>query len=271
VDTGTLGQGGRVFGRQGYVWLSSATLGEIRLGRQYILEDSTMFQTNPFGNALTLNPGTGVTNVGKALPFWLNAPRADNIVQVQTLNYSGFQAFAQVAPQEGTQDRFYGTKLAYATGGLTTAASYEWNKSVKTGDNVNKSLTLAANYNFGPVKLLAGIQRNRKLSTASGNGAFQGSNLTVTGDTTFTADHTNGSTVGVEVPLGNWLLGANFSQVTYSPVTGSGLKLGKLAAGARYSLSKNTYLYTSASTATGDLKDYISQKSVVQAGLRTAF
>jgi predicted porin len=83
ADTGALGQGGRSFGRQGYIYLSSDKLGELRLGRQYIFEDSVMGQSNPFGNALTLNPGTGVTNVGKSLPFWLNAPRADNVIQLQ--------------------------------------------------------------------------------------------------------------------------------------------------------------------------------------------
>jgi GBP family porin len=45
--------------------------------------------------------------------------------------------------------------------------------------------------------------------------------------------------------------------------------LGKLALAARYGLSKNTFLYTG--IATGDLKEHISQKRVVQLGMRTAF
>jgi predicted porin len=271
ADSGALGQGGRSFGRQGYIYLSSARFGELRLGRQYILEDSTMYQTNPFGNALTLNPGTGVTNVGKSLPFWLNAPRADNVIQVQTINYGGFQAFAQFAPQEGTQDRFHGLKLSYANGGLTTAMSYEWNKSLATGDNVNKSLTLAANYDFKTFKLYGGIQRNKDLSPASGNGAFIGNNLVVTGPISFTATEINGYTVGGEVPMGAFLFGANYTTVKYESAAGQDLSLGKFAIGARYGLSKSTFLYTSASRATGDLKDYIAQESVVQAGIRTSF
>lgn len=272
ADSGTAAQGGRAFGRQAFVWLSSASVGEIRLGRQYIFEDSVMGLSNPFTNALTLNPGTGVTNAGKALPMWLNAPRADNVLQVQTINYSGFQAAAQIAPGENTADRFHGVKLSYSKGALNTALSYEWNRSRTSGDNVNKSLTLAANYNFGFVKVLGGVQRNRDLITTSVNGAFTGNNLTVTGDTTFVMDRSDGSTIGVEVPVTTQvLLGANYTRVKYANAAGQDSNLGKAAFGARYAFSKNTFLYASMSQATGDLKDYISQKSVTQIGLRTAF
>ena len=272
VDNGVAAQGGRAFGRQAFVSLSSANVGEIRLGRQYILEDSVMGLSNPFGNALTLNPGTGVTNAGKALPMWLNAPRADNVLQVQTINYGGFQAAAQVAPGENTADRFYGVKLSYSQAALNAAMSYEWNRARDSGDNVNKSLTVGANYNFGPVKVLGGVQRNRDLATTSVNGAFTGNNLVVTGDTVFTMDRSDGTTIGVEVPvMQSVLLGANYTRVKYANASGQSSTLGKVALGARYALSKNTFLYASVSQATGDLKDYISQKSVTQVGLRTAF
>jgi len=273
ADTGAAGQGGRSFGRQAFLSLNSASAGELRLGRQYVLSDSVMGTSNPFGNALTLNPGTGVTNMGKALPMWLNVPRADNVIQYQTPSFGGAQLAVQVAPEEsGTMDRFHGVKLSYAGGPVVVAASYEWNKSRTTGDSTNKSLTMGANYNFGAFKLLAGVQRNRDLALGSGNGAAAGvSNLTVTTATTFTAARTDDYTVGVEVPVGNFLLGTNYTAVKYQSATGTSATLGKVAVGARYGLSKSTFLYTSASQATGDLKDYISQNRVLQAGLRTAF
>jgi general bacterial porin, GBP family len=68
ADTGALGQGGLAFGRQVFVGLSQASLGELRVGRQYILSDSTMGMGNPFGNALVNNPGTGVTNATRSSP-----------------------------------------------------------------------------------------------------------------------------------------------------------------------------------------------------------
>lgn len=275
ADTGNSFQGGRAFGRQVFLSLGTAAAGEVRLGRQYILSDSVVGQSNPFGNALTLNPGTGVTNMGKALPMFLNAPRADNTVQYQSPNFGGVTGAVQWAPGEGTADRFYGTRLTYGAGPLFVGMAYEWNKSRTTGASTNKSMSLSANYNFGAFKVLGGIQRNRDLTTTSVNGAASGvSNLIVTGPTaatTFTMDRNDGVTFGVEAPVGATTLGVNYSRVTYKAATGADADLGKLAFGARYSLSKNTFLYSSLSLATGDLKEHISQKRVVQVGLRTAF
>ena len=272
ADTGAAAQGGLAFGRQVFVGLSSSSMGEVRLGRQYVLEDSVMGLTNPFGNALVNNQGTGVTNMGRALPFWLNAPRANNVIQYQTPNLGGFTATAQLAPGEGTADRFHGAKFGYGAGPFNAALSYEWTKSRVTGDNTNKSLTIGANYNFGPLKLLGGIQRDDDLATGAGNGAFTGGNLLVDdGAGTFTAAKINGYTAGVEIPFAPLTLGVNYSGVKYESASGRTATLGKAALGARYGLSKNTFLYAGFSVATGDLKDYISEERVVQAGLRMAW
>ena len=272
VANGDTGQGGKLAGRQVFLSLGSATAGELRVGRQYLLGDSVLGMNNPFGNALTLNPGSGVTNVGKSLPFFLNAPRVDYTLQYATPKFGGFQAAAQLAPGNGsTTDRFHGLRLQYGEGALNTALSYEWNKSRASGDQVNKALALSANYNFGAFKVLGGIQRNQDLATGSGNGAFTGTNLAVAGDTSFTANQSDAVTVGVEMPVGKWLLGTNYSKVDYEGATGATQGLGKFALGARYALADNMFLYTSASMALGDLKDYISEKSVVQAGMRIAF
>lgn len=272
VATGAQLQGGRAWGRQVYLGLSNSAWGELRIGRQYILEDSTMGMGNPFGNALTLNPGTGVTNAGKALPFFLNAPRVDGAISYFTPTVAGFSGALQVTDATSSYDRFYGTKLGYSAGALATALSYEWNKQRGTGDSVNKSLTVSANYNFGSFKLLGGLQRNSDLATGSGNGAFTGANLTVTDAAgTLVASKLNGYTLGAELPMGNLLWGANYTAVKYESSTGASKGLGKLALGVRYGFSKNTFGYASFSTATGDLKDYIAQKTVTQVGLRTAF
>ncbi|MBC7996255.1 MAG: porin [Rhizobacter sp.] len=272
ADTGAAAQGGLAFGRQVFVGLSSASLGEVRLGRQYVLEDSVMGLSNPFGNALVNNQGTGVTNAGRALPFWLNAPRANNVIQYQTPNLGGFTATAQLAPGEGTADRFHGVKFGYGAGPFNAAMSYEWTLSRVTDEQTNKSLTIGANYNFGPVKLLGGIQRDDELATGAGNGAFTGGNLIVTsGGGSFTAIKINGYTVGVEIPTGPMTWGVNYSGVKYESASGQTATLGKAAVAARYGLSKNTFLYAGFSVATGDLKHYIAEERVLQAGLRMAW
>ena len=274
VDTGASGQGGRLFGRQGFISLTSTTAGDLRLGRQYVLSDSVIGQGNPYGNALVNNPTTSVTNVGKNLPYFLNPARSDNVIQYETPSFGGVTAAAQYAPGEGTFDSYQGVRLAYANAPLYVGAAYEWNKDRTTGEASNKALSLSANYNFGSFKLLGGLQRSTDLTTTSGNGTASGvSNLTITGpDGVFTLKNFNGYTVGVEAPLSAAAtLGVNYTIMKYEGTLGQATNVGKLAIAGRYALSKNTFLYAGASFATGDLKEYISEKTVVQAGLRTAF
>ena len=271
ADAGTSAQGGRAFGRQTFISLSHATLGELRLGRQYILEDYVMGLTDPMGNALVSNPSTGVTNLGRAIPLWLNAPRADNVVQYRTPTWGGFFAAAQLAPGEGTTDRFHGVSAGWLGGPLAVAFSYEWNKSRTTDDDTNKSLTLGANYNFGPFKILGGWQRNRDLTTGSGNGAASSvSNLTINAGRAFVANRIDGATLGVEVPMGLFTYGASYTRVKYEG-TANSADLGKASLVARYAFSKNTQVYAGLSYAGGDLADYISEKRVANIGMRTSF
>jgi predicted porin len=128
-------------------------------------------------------------------------------------------------------------------------------------------LTLAANHNSA-AKGVGGIQRNSELRMTRQrlHRAICGH-----GPGHFTADRTSGYTLGAEVPWGQFLFGANYTSVKYESAAGQDLSLGKVAVGVRYGLSKSTFLYASASQATGDLKDYIAQNGVTQAGLRVAF
>jgi general bacterial porin, GBP family len=272
ADTGTSGQGGRLFGRQGFVFLSSNAAGELRLGRQYIAHDIVMGLTNPFGNGMVLNPGIGLTNRGKALPQFIDAPRQDNMVQYQTPVLAGFVGRLQYAPGENVNDRLMGLSAGYSAGPFALGASHEWNKDRLNGNRTNKVSTLGANWDFGALKLYGGYQRGQDLTANTGNvGAF--SNLAVTSSSaTFTATKLDVYTFAASVPFGSVLLGANYTLTKFEPATGSAsADVGKFAVGVRYGLSKNTFLYTALSSATGDLKDDISQKRVFQAGLRTAF
>jgi general bacterial porin, GBP family len=260
LGTGNLAQGGRGWGRQAYLSLSSSA-GELRLGRQYVLSDSVVGQGNPFGNALVNNPTTSVTNMGRNLPLFLNAPRADNVVQYQSPSFGGFALAAQIAPGEGNNDRFHGLRAVYTSGAFYVGSSYEWNVS-----------RVSAAYNFGSFKLLGGIQQNSDLATGSGNGAASGvSNLVLTGPTNLTIKDTSGWTVGAEVPFGLTTLGVNYVRMSYDGTSGASSDLGKLALSARHALSKSTFLYGGVYSATGALKDHISQKRVLQAGVRTSF
>src|SRR5438105_2984041 len=90
ADTGTLGQGGRAFGRQSYLGLRSATLGEFRLGRQYALHDETMAVLNAPGSVTPLNPGSAWTLPTGTVPLFIDAPRIDNAIHYISPVFGGF-------------------------------------------------------------------------------------------------------------------------------------------------------------------------------------
>lgn len=219
---------------------------------------------------MLLHPGYGVTNDGRALPQMIDAPRVDNAIQYTSPRWGGFGVAVQYALGENTADSLYGLMASFNSGAVAVALSHEWNNARESGGSTNKLTTLGANYDFGVAKAFAGFQRGRELTTAPGNTGALG-NLIVTGPTTFTADGLDAYTVGVSMPLGNVLAGVNYTRTEYRGPAGQEATLGKAAIGARYNFSKNTFVYSSLSMATGDLKDYISQKRVVQVGVRTAF
>ncbi len=273
TDNGSAGQGGLAFGRQIYVSLGSAGAGELRVGRQYVLSDTVIALGNPFGNALVNNPTTGVTDVNKKLPYFLNPSRADNVLQYQTASFSGLTAAIQVAPGEKKTDDFFGLRAIYANGPLNVAGSYEWNKDRDTSATTNKVFSFSANYNFGSFKLLGGLQNVTDFTTTAGNGTAAGYLNTVTGPAgTFAFTKLKGYTLGAEVPVGAVdVLGLNYTLMTYKDAADANANLGKVAVSVRHDLGKETYLYGGLSSAVGDLKEYISEKLVVNLGIRIAF
>lgn len=270
ADSGSAGQGGLAFGRQIFISLSSASVGELRLGRQYAPHDIVQGYNNPFGNGLLLNPGLAVTNSGRALPQFIDAPRVNNVIQYGTPKIGSWNATVQYAPGENTADRFGSVMVQYGSGAVNAAISHEWNKDRTTGSRTNKVTSIGANYDFRVVKLVGGLQHARDLTTSAGNvGAL--SNLIVTGPATFTASGMDAYTVGLAVPVGPVLMGVNYTRTNYESAAGQKQSLGRIGVGARYGLSARTFLYAGMGAATGDLKDYILQKRVLQAGVRTAF
>ncbi|MGZ2748695.1 porin [Burkholderia stagnalis] len=121
VNNGTLGQGGREFGRQAYVGLKSDTIGTFTMGRQYnAIQDYvaplavssvlTQFATHPFDND-NLN----------------NTFRTDNSVKYATPVIAGFQAEALYAFSNSTNfanNRAYSVGATYANGPLNLGAGY---------------------------------------------------------------------------------------------------------------------------------------------------
>lgn len=270
IDTGASFQGGRLFGRQAFIALISDNYGELRIGRQYTPTDGVNGAIGAPLNGLAMNPSLPVTNTTGSLPQWVTPGRLDNLVQYISPKFGGFDFALLAAPGEGVNDQYQGVRVSYAGGKFATSAAYEWNKDKTTGSATNKLASAAAYYNFGPVKVTGGLQRASELNLNPGNSGGL-TNLTVTGPTTFVANQTETYTVGVAVPVSAQLTaGMNYYNTKYSGA-GQSLNLAKIGIGARYALSKNTELYTAFTGASGDLKEYIREKSVFQLGMNTKF
>lgn len=186
-DDGTVG-GGTTFWKGGsWVGLSSESLGSLKLGRwwsQAFLK--SQYAADPFGMG-TLGQGTyGSVGCGPGYSggclgaFWVN-----NSVSYEN-SVGGFSFGAQMSAESpgpgGKKPANVG--LSYADGPLYLGAGYEVSND---GSKDERWLSLAANYDFGAVKLYAGygsgrdaLRVSRKnllvgFSAPAGPGAFIGS------------------------------------------------------------------------------------------------
>lgn len=121
INKGTLGQGGREFGRQAYVGVASDAFGTLTMGRQYnaiqdyvaplgIASVLAQYATHPFDND-NLN----------------NTYRTDNSVKYVTPSIAGFQGEAMYSFSNATNfanNRAYSVGATYHNGSLNLGAGY---------------------------------------------------------------------------------------------------------------------------------------------------
>jgi predicted porin len=121
VNTGKLGNGGRLYGRQAYVALNGP-FGSLRLGRQYdLIADSLM----PFASSLKLG-GVLTTHAGDVDNVWGDYSFSSTI-KYYTPYFAGFKlgALLSLGGVAGSfsQGRGNGLSLTYAGGPVTASAA----------------------------------------------------------------------------------------------------------------------------------------------------
>ncbi|WP_114812489.1 porin [Paraburkholderia kururiensis] len=166
VNSGRLGQGGRMFGRQAFVGLTSSQYGAVTLGRQYDSLVDYLAQTTANGNwgGYLLSHPYDNDNTD-------NSFRVNNTVKYASPDLSGFQFGGTYSFSNSTNfanNRQYSVGAQYATGGLLVAAAYLQANNPGTtsggaiagpGDDENfdsKRLRIfggGVNYTFGPATL----------------------------------------------------------------------------------------------------------------------
>jgi general bacterial porin, GBP family len=270
ANQGTLAQGGRIFGRQGFAFIKSDDLGEFRFGRQYMLDDDSVNSTNPTGGTTGLAPGSVANVKAGTIALWIDPSRIDNALQYASPIYGGLQGKAMLAFNQGVQDRYEGLKLAYNSGPIGVEAVYEQSSArvpVNGKTTVNKVTQLGANYDFGAVKLFAGAQQGKDLTTGIGTQVGTWALPTLPGPAT----QLKSFNVGASTQIGRTFLFGNFQRTQYQSASGATVNISRFGPGAMWWWNKQTAFYGAVAIIGSDLKDYVNEKTLVQVGFRKFF
>lgn len=237
ADTGTLGQGGLLFGRQAYVGLSGG-FGTATFGRQYTPQFLTVLAADPFGTG-------SAGNAPNILPLTGSGSRMDNTFKYVTPSFNGVTGevaygFGEVAG-DNSASRQVGVAIAYAGGPLTVRLGYHnRNNDTATVKNTDdgKNTLLAATYDFGVAKAFFAYGVNKGLNSAPLRNATNpyGSAVVPTPST----DSTD-VLLGVTVPFGANRVMASY--IRKNDKTAFNQDADQIAVGYFHALSKRTDLY----------------------------
>lgn len=157
LDTGTIGQGGRFFGRKSLVGLSGAW-GAVEAGRDYAPAFYIVQPVDPMG----LGIGTASSTIWTGAPS-TGAARVDNAINYLSPNWSGVSLRVQFAPGEQaapTPSRsrdVQGLNLLYRSGNTLVGASHV-RIANGTDSADDRATTVTARHSFGSFSLAAMVQ-----------------------------------------------------------------------------------------------------------------
>ena len=247
-DTGQLGQGGRLFGRQVWAGVRSNSFGSIVAGRVAIFGSGTgsfdMFgTTDPFGT------GFGISSLASTFSS-ANAVRVDNAVLWQSPNWSGFRAGAgysfningSEAAGSGANTRMVFTGLNYAKGPIFASVTYDQVK-VPGAPDTQTHLQVGGVFDLKFMKLHAGYAKEDNQRVASTVGTTNGADASA-------------YMVGLTVPFGKsvQLLGSYQSRNGKAVTTGATTYEADRTVwgvGALYALSNRSTLYANYGSSDG--------------------
>jgi len=236
ADTGTLGQGGLLFGRQVYVGLASRDWGTLTLGRQYTPNYAIMAQVgDPFAAGLAgvfssvfANSGARMNNTVKYI-----TPKSHHV------NAEFAYGAGEVAGDSATGSSA-GAALVYADGKLNARLGYHYrnnNTATLQGRDPARNVLFAMNYDFSFIKTYLAVGINKGLNSAQLPAANAYGRLVAP----VASPDSRDLLVGATVPLGTGKLIASYIHKDDRSPFNQGATL--LAVGYSYFLSKRTDLY----------------------------
>lgn len=237
-DTGTIGQGGLLFGRLAYVGLRGS-FGSVLIGRQYTPQYTVVAFADPFGSGYVADSKNIVATSGNAFS------RMDNTVKYLSPTLAGLTVELAAAPGEAsdgsTAGRQVGGAVAYAAGPLQVRIGYHNRHNISvvpTHAESARNAVVAAVYDFSVVKahILYGVNRGLNSSVLR-NTANPFGQATAPVASTDSRD----TLVGLTVPLGPHTLLASYIRKDDRGTLNQDAN--QIAIGYRFTMSKRTSVY----------------------------
>jgi predicted porin len=171
-DTGQSQQSGRLFGRQAFVGLQSANLGQVTFGRQYTSMFEGLANFVPTSYATLYAPtvvqlggnyreDNTIKYTGKFGPLQAWAHYSFGVGLTQPQVAAGVPAFGGngEVPGQARRDSAYGAAAMYTAGPAAATLGYDqWNPSIGTSSSSIKKASVAGSYAFGQAKVMAGYR-----------------------------------------------------------------------------------------------------------------
>ena len=255
IDTGKLGQDGRLFGRQASVFLRG-DFGEIAMGRMGALSSGCGGYTVTYDYGLAFGSGWSDTLGSKSLFFLGDRSRMDNTFTYVTPQFAGMKVYAQYSfnadgaedAQESKNKRYIGLGAVYQTGPLTATLVVDTVKNDSESTNTKDALGVSfdTSYDLGVAKISGMAVYGQNEKTMAG--------YSITDDAVYGKTLKNeglkgyGLGLGVTAPVAG---GTVYAQVNYTDaesevdVASTSYEMDRwgLAAAYVYKLSKRTSLY----------------------------
>ena len=256
-DDGTLGQDGRLFGRETRLTVAGP-FGELSFGRMGSLTSAAGTYDIFMGNADVYDGGWS-TAIGTSNFFYDHA-RCDNMVTYATPSFAGFKGYAQYSfkvdssVEAGTEGknsskRYVGVGVTYENGPFSAVAVFDSILN-PTADEVAKknsrTISVGGSYDFDVAKVFVGYQYGKNENYAGGYTTTDlGEDLGEDYAEYNTQVKGHNFHVGVSAPVcsGTLSFGAYYTTVKSVEDSDHKLKSYNVAATYTYPLSKRTYVF----------------------------